>query len=107
MDSFDDRQLSEMLEEWKAPDAPPTLRNRVLPRQPAPAGPARPAAWRWLLTGSIRIPVPVGVAALIVLALWLYSQRPSPPVPVPPGPPVTLADFQPVVRLEPKIVGEP
>jgi hypothetical protein len=103
MEPLDDRELNEMLQEWKAPDAPASLRERVWMAQQ----PAKQPLWRWLLTGTIRVPVPVGVAAAIVLAFWIYSKVPSQPVEVPQGPPVTLADFQPVARLEPKIVGEP
>ena len=114
MEPFDDHELSEILGAWKAPAPPGTLRDRVLPRrQPAtptvPAKPARQALWRWLLTGTIRIPVPVGVAALIVLAFWMYARVPNTPTAIPQVPqsaPVTLADFQPVARLQPKIVGE-
>ena len=108
MEPLDDRELSEMLQEWKAPDAPASLRDRIWrSRQPAGQTPSRPTLWRWLLTGSIRVPVPGGVAAAILLAFWIYrSNVPSAPVEVPQGPPVTLADFQPVARLEPKIVGE-
>jgi hypothetical protein len=98
---MDDPELSEILQEWKAPGAPPTLRNRVLPQERS--------WWRWLLTGTIRVPVPVGVAAIVVLAFWIYSRIPGTPLqapPVPPTPPVTLADFQPVARLAPRIVGE-
>jgi hypothetical protein len=111
---MDDPELSQMLRKWKAPDAPPTLRDRVLPRrqpvtQTLPAEPARHTPWRWLLTGTIRVPVPVGIAAIVALAFWIYLQRLEPPLPIPqvPQAPVTLADFQPVARLEPKIVGEP
>jgi len=102
MEPLDDRELSEILHQWEAPGAPPTLRERVLPVREA----ARTTLWRWLLTGTIRVPVPVGVAAVIVLVFWIYSKVPGPPVTVPTAPPVTLADFQPVAQLQPRIVGE-
>jgi hypothetical protein len=105
---MDDGELSRILQEWKAPGAPATLRDRV--RSPvAPTLPSRQTFGRWLLTGTVRVPVPVGVAAIIVLAFWMYSRAADTPVPMPQVPqaaPVTLADFQPVARLEPKIVGE-
>ena len=116
MEPLDDRELSEILHQWEAPGAPPTLRERVLPARQT----AKKTIWRWLLTGTIRVPVPVGVAAGILLAFWIYSsvatKTPenflgdpggnSQPVSSPQARPVTLADFQPVAQLQPRIVGE-
>lgn len=111
MDPFDDDELRFLLRTWKAPGAPASLRAPVLPRRAAAdRGGVRSTfarALRWLATGSIRIPVPIGVAALIVLALWAYDRTPPEPVTVPAAAPVTLDDFRPVARLEPRIVGEP
>ena len=98
---MDDRELNQLLREWKAPDAPASLE--------APTPPARQSWWKWLLTGSIRIPVPVGVAAAVLLAFWLYSNasfdesgatQPST------QPVVSLADFKPVDEVEVRVVGE-
>jgi len=48
--------------------------------------------------------VPVGVAMLIVLALFLYFRAPSRPTAAQPSRAVSLADFQPVKQLEPRII---
>ena len=103
MEPLDDRDLDLLLAEWKAPGAPATLRARVLPQ--------RQRWWRWLLTGTIRIPVPVGVLTVLVAAVWIYlatTSRPPAEVNESPGsaPVVSLADFEPVDRVEPRIVGE-
>ena len=100
---MDDRELNQLLREWKAPDAPPHLQR--------PERPVRKAWWNWLLTGSIRIPVPVGVVAALVAAFWLYFSAPSrEPVagtePASREPVVSLADFQPVDEVEIRVVGE-
>ena len=65
---MDDRDLDQLLREWKAPNAPPHLRVRR----------AQPSRFRWLLTGSIRVPVPVAVAALLLAAFWFGSTQPGP-----------------------------
>ena len=98
MDHNEDRELSQLLQEWKAPPAPHTLRPPRLPQRTPP--------WRWLLTGSIRVPVPVGIAIVAAVVVWMYwgalnPRRESPAV----QPSVTLADFQPVERLEVRVVG--
>jgi len=97
---MDDKELSQLLRRWKAPETPSSLTRRVLP-------PKR-SGWRWLLTGSIRIPVPLGVAALLVLALWLLIDRKPAPEPIAQPAPdsITLADFQPVHQLEPRVLGK-
>ena len=90
-----DKELKELLQKWKAPAAPATLARRLFPRQPW---------WRWLMTGSVRVPVPVGLAALAVVAGLLYWSRPAPPPESVQEKSVSLADFQPVERLEPRII---
>src|SRR6476661_4934029 len=95
MEPLDDNELSQLLREWTAPPAPASLGRRLA---------RRGSWWRWLVTGTIRIPVPVGIAAAVLIALWIYtgaSTRRS----ATPAPSVSLADFQPVVQLEPRIVG--
>ena len=99
MDPLDDLELDRLLRHWEAPPAPATLRQRVFPR--------RMPAWRWLLTGTIRIPVPVGAAALVLAAVWIYTAVAPSRASVEPGSTVvSLADFQPVAALEPRIVGK-
>ena len=107
---MDDRELSHLLREWKAPDAPPHL---VPPRHPSPAGRRKSGArgwWVWLLTGSIRIPVPAGIAVVLFAALWLYTsdaRRSLAPEPSPVSlPVVSLADFEPVAVVDVRVVGE-
>jgi hypothetical protein len=95
---FGDKELKELLKHWKAPSTPPDLARGIRQRR---------ATWRrWLITGSIRIPVPVGAAALVLLALWAYGRIAAPSFTVPEPTPVSFADFQPVVQLEPRVVGD-
>jgi hypothetical protein len=96
MQPLDDEELNGLLKEWRAPMAPASLERRVLARPVSP--------WRWLVTGSIRIPVPLGIAAVVLLVLWVVFGQTAPPpaVQVPNG--STLADFQPVEQLEPSLV---
>jgi hypothetical protein len=84
-----------MLREWQAPDAPPSLDAKVL-------GARRQSSWwKWMLTGSIRIPVPVGILAAIAIAWILFQVRVPPKPSVPEG---TYANFQPVQELKPVIL---
>ena len=96
MDPLNEKELSSLLRRWKAPEAPSSLRSKVLPR--------RLSWWRWLITGTIRIPVPVGLAAIAILAAWMLYSRPAPSPVVQPAATNTLADFQPVRQLEPRII---
>lgn len=98
MKPFDDTELKRLLHEWEAPPAPAGLRERVVVRRPLPW-------WRWLLTGTLRVPVPVAVAALVLAAAWAYGNLAA-QIPPPPEPVVSLADFQPVTRIEPVLVRE-
>lgn len=69
--------LNELLQEWKAPDAPPTLRPPRLRRSRV----------TWLFTGTIRVPVPAALGAMLVAVLWISSER-LPQIPSQePGPP--------------------
>ena len=104
MEPIEDPELSHLLRQWKAPGAPPTLRDRVLP--------ARQPWWRWLLTGTVRVPVPAAAAAALLLALWAYAGR-SAVAPVTQSQPdperqaiVSLADFRPIAQVELRVVGE-
>jgi hypothetical protein len=98
MEPTDDRKLSELLSEWHAPDAPPSLDARVFGN--------RERWWSFLLTGSIRVPVPVGIALaaiLLIMAAALLRQRPAAPV----ASPVSLVDFRPVDDPHVRIIGGP
>src|SRR5712692_4485973 len=98
MEPLDEKELSLLLRQWESPVAPASLGRRVLPR--------RGSWWRWLFTGTIRIPVPVGVAAVVLVGLWIHYSKAPARVPVAqPAPTVSLADFQPVKQLEPQLVG--
>ena len=64
MEPLNEKELNQLLRVWEAPSAPKGLRS--------PAGVARAAWWRWLFTGSIRIPVPaVAAAAVVLVAIWV------------------------------------
>jgi hypothetical protein len=100
MEPLDDRELDRILQQWQAPSAPPSLRARVLPPS---------QWWQWLTKGTIRVPVPVGIAILLALAALLYFRTYLPtaeqPTAVQPAKSVSLADFQPVKQLEPRVIG--
>jgi hypothetical protein len=107
MEPLDDRELNHLLKQWKAPATPASIHSivkgghRVLPR--------RAPWWRWLFVGAIRVPVPVMVAIVAVVALLFYFRTSDKPKPEPqnasqPGT-VSLADFQPVRQLEPRVIG--
>jgi hypothetical protein len=127
MEPLNDKELSQILEQWKAPGAPPNLE---MPEQRGPkaARSAYEGWWRvpltrtthslcvplrrtthslcaWFVTGSIRIPVPIGVAILIALLLWVYSREAARPVATPAAKPISLSDFQPVKQLQPRVIG--
>jgi hypothetical protein len=88
MEPLNDEELKEILREWPAPPAPAHLEARIF---------AAPAWWRWLLTGSIRIPVPALALALLALAAVFFFNRK-------PAPPTGLADFQPVKQLNVRVI---
>ncbi len=95
MELLSEKELNDLLRRWEAPAAPPTLAAKVLPRR---------SSWRWVLAGTIRVPVPVGLALLAAMAALLLL-RPQPrPAATAPVKPVSLADFQPVRQLEPRII---
>lgn len=101
MEPLNDEELNHLLRKWEAPPAPIRLERRIL---------ARPRSWwRWLFTGTIRIPVPVGFALVALAFFWIYrvnTRTPAPAVVRPRNESVSLADFQPVPHLEPVIVGD-
>jgi hypothetical protein len=75
----DDARLRGLLREWKAPETPPSLEQRVL-RSRAKESP-KESWWRFLIGGYIRVPVSVacGVALLLTAAVWRVSVRPPAP----------------------------
>ncbi len=87
MEPLNDDELNKLLREWKAPDAPSSLRP---PSRPEPL-------WKWLLTGSIRIPVPVSAAVALIL-LFLTVQALRPRMTVDPH------QFQPVRDVSPRLI---
>ncbi len=101
MEPLDDRELNHLLQQWKAPATPAGIEQRVLPRSGS--------WWKWLFVGAIRVPVPVMVAMVALLALLFYfrtSDRPQAVQPTASQPgAVSLADFQPVRQLEPRVIG--
>ncbi|HEV8415173.1 MAG TPA: hypothetical protein VGQ49_16400 [Bryobacteraceae bacterium] len=97
MEPLDDRELDKILQQWQAPGAPPSLAVKVLPQ--------RPSWWSWVLTGTIPVPVPLGIALVVAIAVFFYFRPPNRPEPAQPSKSVSLADFQPVKQLEPRIIG--
>jgi len=95
MEPLTDDELHRLLRQWQAPNAPPSLDAKV--RAAAPGKPW----WKWLLTGSIRIPVPVGVLAALAIA-WILLQVRWPSRPSVQE--VNFANFQPVKELRPRIL---
>jgi hypothetical protein len=96
MEPLNDNELNQLLRKWNAPDAPSTLSGRVLP--------ARISPWRWIFTGTIRVPVPLALAAVVLIALWIHYSRPGASERAPDPASVSLSDFKPVRQLEPVVV---
>jgi hypothetical protein len=96
MEPGDDRELRDLLKEWRVDGAPRSLDERVLQR--------RAPSWPAMLTGSIRIPVPMALAAaatLFVLTVALLTRTP-PAEPAPSS--VSLANFRPVSDLNVRVI---
>jgi len=96
MEPLNEQELNELLQQWQAPGAPPSLARKVLLR--------RSSWWRWMVTGSIRIPVPLGIAVLLAVAVFVYFRTTDRPRTAQPAKSVSLADFQPVKQREPRII---
>jgi len=99
MEPKDDPQLRAMLREWQVENAPASLDARVLG--------ARRLRWRFLLTGSMRVPVPVALAfaaALILMGVALARQQRVVTAPTAETA-INLADFQPVQDMKVRIIG--
>ena len=98
MEPLNDKELNDLLRQWKAPAAPAALERKFFPK------PEGLSWWRWLWSGSIRVPVPVGLAVLaILLAAMMFGLSRRETAFRPPDK-VTLADFQPVKQLQPRII---
>jgi hypothetical protein len=99
MEPLNDDEMRDLLRQWEVPPAPPHLEARIFgrPREP----------WfRWLLTGSVRVPVPALLLLVAVLSALTYllpreRQAASPAY----MQEVSFSDFQPVAELKPRIVG--
>ncbi len=97
MGPTDDPQLRKLLREWKVEDAPASLDRRVLG--------VRKPWWRFLISGSLRVPVPVAVAcaaALLAMGAALVPKREAPPPPAASA--ISLADFRPVQEAQARII---
>ena len=94
MDSGEDPQLSRLLREWQAPEAPAGLKPPLV----AP----RNAWWQFLISGEIRVPVPLGLAVLAALiVLSVIAGRTLAPAP---SPAFNLKDFQPVQNMRVRVI---
>ena len=98
MEPLDEQELKQLLARWEAPPAPASLRESVLQD--------RMKWWRWLISGTIRVPVPIGMLAIALLAIWLYSTAVTRPKSMPPQreEPVLMKGFKPVEQLTPVII---
>jgi hypothetical protein len=74
-DRNNDAQLRGLLREWKAPETPPSLEQRVLGSR------AKESWWRFLFSGYIRVPVSVACALVVLLtvAVWRFAIQPPAP----------------------------
>jgi hypothetical protein len=95
---LDDKELNQLLRQWQAPSAPPSLEEKFFPPAPRLSWP------RWLLRGTIHVPVPLCIAAAAVVVLsvaaGVLNRQPAPR----PVREVSLADFRPVKQLQPRII---
>ncbi len=92
MEPLNDDELDELLMKWRAPSAPQSLDQRVRSAR-------RGSWWKWLMTGSIRVPVPLTLAFIFaLLAMFAVSIARAPATEK------TTGVFQPVKRLEPRII---
>jgi hypothetical protein len=90
MEPLDDPELDALLRQWQAPAVPDSLARRIRVAR-------RGSWWKWLLTGSIRIPVPVAVLLACILLVMLAMKNEVARQP-------KHSEFQPVKRLEPRII---
>jgi hypothetical protein len=103
--------LDDLLREWKSPEPGAELDRRVVS---AYRSATKLSIWRRFWSTRISMPAPVLVSAALVLfmlVIWVRSaSNTRVQVPAPPAtqarPPVSLADFQPVEQLRPRVVKE-
>jgi len=97
MEPLNEKELDELLKDWKAPLAPATLEGKLfssMKRAPRAA---------WLLTGTISIPVPLFLALILLLCVLGFGILNRSPAHKTHGQP-TLGDFRPVKQLQPRII---
>ncbi len=96
MQPMNDHELRKLLLLWKAPATPPGIEEGVL----SAARARGKRNWiAWLVRGSVSVPVPALIAVLVLLVLFgMRILQPQLPVRG------TLADFQPVKQLKPRII---
>lgn len=105
--------LDGLLREWRSPEPHTELDRRVTS---AYRSATTPSIWRRFWKTRISIPAPVLVSAALVLfalVIWIRSVSSKPVQVSVPAPtamqakqPVSLADFQPVERLQPRVIKE-
>jgi hypothetical protein len=104
MEPTDDPKLSELLREWQVPNAPGSLDRRVSGLRGAGS---KKSWWRFLLSGSVRIPVPVGLAiAVLLLAMAgaLVLRRTGGSTTPAAVPSISLVEFRPVTDLNVRVI---
>ena len=90
MEPLNDKELDDLLRQWQAQPAPASLISKILRVRRRPG-------WRWLLTGSIRVPVPFALAfGVLLITVFLTVTHP--------GRERVHSGFQPVKKLEPHII---
>jgi hypothetical protein len=97
MEPLNEDELKDLLRRWDAPSAPDTVERRIF------GEPVSQPWYRWLLSGSIRLPVPV-VALLLLLLVsgWavVNSRRDGKPA----AQELQFSDFEPVKELKPRVL---
>jgi hypothetical protein len=102
MEPLDDRELSAMLREWQAPEAPARLRGKLFP--------PRAPWWRRFWQVQLHIPLPVAICAALLLAFGLWRgvaprREPAPPAKAGQSAEVlTFRELTPVKELKPRII---
>ncbi|MBL8295875.1 MAG: hypothetical protein JNN08_28790 [Bryobacterales bacterium] len=93
---MNDRELRELLREWKAPATPPSLERNLFASRTE-------GSWWRLLRGSVRVPVPVCVAMALVLIASVYIAATKGGAQAPLRD-VSLTDFRPAAQLEVRVI---
>ena len=106
---MNDDDLKKLLSAWQASPAPDALDARVLASYRESARPRR--RWRWLFTGTLRVPVPVAALVLAAFAALSFAALRGVPRERPPERAAQqvvqitkITDFKPVAVLQPRIV---